>query len=149
MARHVMTRGRSSRPPTPHDRRVLHLSMARRAMTRGRPSRPPTSHNRRVVPTFVDRSPVVFTSPRQDELWPEGRSTFSGSDPASAPAPHLLHRALAPLLGFGHSSGFCSTFGLRPRIYCIRPRSCIYCFRPLAQHLLLLGSGPAFTAFRF
>ncbi|PKI69675.1 hypothetical protein CRG98_009946 [Punica granatum] len=59
------------------------------------------------------------------------------------------HRASAPLLGFDHSSGFGPTFGLQPHIYCIEPQSCIYCFRPLAQHLLLLGSDPAFTAFRF
>ncbi|PKI40006.1 hypothetical protein CRG98_039576 [Punica granatum] len=101
MARRAMTRGRPTRPPTPHDRRVvptfagrppavftspwrdttrgLHLSMARRAMTRGRLSRPPTPHDRLVVPTFAGRPLAAFTlPPRQDELWPEGRSTFPG-----------------------------------------------------------------------
>ncbi|PKI36774.1 hypothetical protein CRG98_042835 [Punica granatum] len=57
-----------------------------------------------------------------------------------------LYRASTPVLGFGPSSGFGPTFELRP---CIGPRSCTYCFRALAQHLLLLGSSPAFTTFKF
>ncbi|PKI61535.1 hypothetical protein CRG98_018031 [Punica granatum] len=56
------------------------------------------------------------------------------------------HRASAPLLGFGPSSGFGPTFELRHRI---GHRSCIYCFRALVQHLLLLGTSPAFITFRF
>ncbi|PKI42306.1 hypothetical protein CRG98_037302 [Punica granatum] len=44
------------------------------------PSRPPTPHDRRVVPTFAGRPLVAFTlPPRQDEPWPEGRSTFPGN----------------------------------------------------------------------
>ncbi|OWM72539.1 hypothetical protein CDL15_Pgr017280 [Punica granatum] len=43
------------------------------------PSRPPTPHDRRVVPTFAGRPLAAFTlPPRQDELWPEGRSIFPG-----------------------------------------------------------------------
>ncbi|PKI60965.1 hypothetical protein CRG98_018641 [Punica granatum] len=53
--------------------------MARRAMTRGHSARPPTPHDRRVVPTFAGRPLAAFTlPPQQDELWPEGRSTFPG-----------------------------------------------------------------------
>ncbi|PKI41846.1 hypothetical protein CRG98_037763 [Punica granatum] len=38
-------------------------------------------HDRRVVPTFAGRPLAAFTlSLRQDELWPEGRSTFPGKE---------------------------------------------------------------------
>ncbi|PKI65456.1 hypothetical protein CRG98_014195 [Punica granatum] len=93
------------------------------------------------------------------ELWPcigfRPRIYCIGSQPRiGLRPPHLLHRARfwvlaphrasAPLLGFGPSSGFGPTFELRPRIGL---RSCIYCFRAPAQHLLLLGTSPAFITF--
>ncbi|PKI65588.1 hypothetical protein CRG98_014088 [Punica granatum] len=40
------------------------------------------------------------------------------------------------------------TSGPGPTFTPFRPRSYIYCFRAPAQYLLLLGSSPAFTAFR-
>ncbi|PKI56022.1 hypothetical protein CRG98_023581 [Punica granatum] len=139
------------------------------------PSRPPTPHDRRVVPTFAGNSQQEDSlNTERPQLRQQtsliqllGISTLS-PHPCSTDS-HLLHRASAPLLGFGppsgsdptfttsgfgpasgfsHSSGFGPTFGLQPHIYCIEPRSSIYCFRAPAQHLLLLGSSPAFTAFR-
>ncbi|OWM73927.1 hypothetical protein CDL15_Pgr008077 [Punica granatum] len=91
-------------------------------------------------------------------------------------SPHLVHRALAPLLGFGPALGFGPTFGLRlrvglrpriyhiglrpliyciglrpcielwPCIYCIGLRLCIYYIGVLTLHR---ASGPAFTASGF
>ncbi|PKI67440.1 hypothetical protein CRG98_012169 [Punica granatum] len=56
---------------------LLHSEM--RCDQRPSPSRPPIPHNRRVMPTIAGRPLVVFTlPPRQDEPWPEGRSTFLG-----------------------------------------------------------------------
>ncbi|OWM73916.1 hypothetical protein CDL15_Pgr008066 [Punica granatum] len=83
------------------------------------PSRPPTPYDRQVVPTFAGRPLAAFTlPPQQDELWPEGRSTFPGeSNTASKSAsPPCSALRLSPALTFAFTF---LALSYRPRIYCI------------------------------
>ncbi|PKI57713.1 hypothetical protein CRG98_021891 [Punica granatum] len=131
--------------------------MARRAMSRGRPSRPPTLHDRRVVLTFASRPPAAFTLPPwQGELWTEGRSTFpgfclalgsalaftaSGLGPALGSALAFTASGLGPALGFGPTFGLRLLIGLRSYFWASATH------RVSVLHLLLSSPGPVFTTF--
>ncbi|PKI67481.1 hypothetical protein CRG98_012065 [Punica granatum] len=140
---------------------LLHSNM--RCDQRSSPSRPPTPHDRRVVPTTTGRPPAVFTfPPRQDEPWPEGRSTFpgelaftaSGFSPASGFGPAFTASGFSPASGsgpafttsgFGLASGFGPASGFSPAFTASG-------FGPASGFDLAftaLGFGLAFTALGF
>ncbi|PKI77722.1 hypothetical protein CRG98_001846 [Punica granatum] len=156
--------------------------MARHVVTRGRSSRPPTPHDRRVVPTFAGKPPAAFTLPPWQAPWDfniefppslhndrkqirvtalQRPALFLSIDLCFCISCTFLSGLHLLLLAFGPASDFNPAFTaveLWPRIYCIglRPRIGLRPCIGLWPHILLLsgfssasGFSPSFTALSF